>query len=53
VIGDANAYVFTSQSDISGLVIEAETFVELVEALAPEMLEANMPNAVEEPPYCQ
>jgi hypothetical protein len=43
---DPEAGVFTSQSDIPGLVVEAETFeelVELVEALAPEMIAANLP----------
>jgi Domain of unknown function (DUF1902) len=37
--------VFTSQSNIPGLVVEADTFedfVSLVEALAPEMLQANL-----------
>jgi hypothetical protein len=46
-IWDQEAEVFTSQSNIPGLVIEADTFeefVSLVEALAPEMLEANRPN---------
>ena len=45
---DAEARVFTSQSDIPGLVIEAETFeefVELVRGLAPEVIAANLPNA--------
>ena len=45
---DADARVFTSQSDIPGLVVEADTFeelVELVEALAPEVIEANVPDA--------
>ena len=45
---DAEAKVFTSQSDIPGLVVEADSFeelVELVEALAPEDIEANVPNA--------
>lgn len=40
--------VFTSSSNIPGLVVEADTFeefVSLVEALAPEMLEANLPSA--------
>jgi hypothetical protein len=44
---DAEARVFTSQSDIPGLVIEAETFeelVSLVEALAPEVIAANLPD---------
>jgi hypothetical protein len=47
-IWDPEAKVFTSQSEIPGLVIEADTFeefVELVEALGPEMLEANVPQA--------
>ncbi|NJM30434.1 MAG: DUF1902 domain-containing protein [Rhizobiales bacterium] len=44
---DEEAKVFTSSSDIPGLVVEAgtfEEFVSLVEALAPEMLAANLPN---------
>lgn len=44
---DDEAKVFTSTSDIPGLVVEADTFeefVSLVEALAPEMLEANLPH---------
>jgi hypothetical protein len=44
---DDDAKVFTSSSDIPGLVVEAETFEEfvlLVEALAPEMLAANLPH---------
>ena len=43
---DPQARVFTSQSDIPGLVVEAETFeqfVELVRALAPEVIAANLP----------
>ena len=47
-VWDPEAKVFTSTSDIPGLVVEAETFeefVSLVEALAPEVLEANMPKA--------
>ncbi len=47
-IWDPVANVFTSTSNIPGLVVEADTFeefVSLVEALAPEMLEANMPSA--------
>jgi hypothetical protein len=46
-VWDAEAKVFTSTSDIPGLVVEADTFeefVSLVEALAPEMLAANMPH---------
>jgi Domain of unknown function (DUF1902) len=45
-IWDSEAEVFTSTSNIPGLVVEAETFeefVSLVEVLAPAMLEANMP----------
>ena len=45
---DREARVFTSQSDIPGLVVEAETFEELadlVEALAPEVIKANIPDA--------
>lgn len=44
---DDEAKVFTSTSDIPGLVVEADTFeefVSLVEALAPEMLAANLPH---------
>jgi Domain of unknown function (DUF1902) len=43
---DADAGVFVSTSDIPGLVVEAETFdafVELVHALAPEVIAANLP----------
>jgi hypothetical protein len=46
-VWDGDAKVFTSSSDIPGLVVEADTFEEfvaLVEALAPEMLAANMPD---------
>jgi Domain of unknown function (DUF1902) len=45
-VWDHDAGVFYSQSDIPGLVVEADTFeafVCLVELLAPEMLEANAP----------
>jgi hypothetical protein len=45
---DADARVFTSQSDMPGLVVEAETFEEfldLVRALAPEVIAANLPGA--------
>jgi hypothetical protein len=45
---DSEAQVFTSSSDVPGLVIEAETFEEfvaLVEELAPDVLAANMPGA--------
>ena len=44
---DAEARVFTSQSNIPGLVVEAENFdelVSLVEALAPDVIAANMPD---------
>jgi hypothetical protein len=47
-VWDAKAGVFTTQSDIPGLVVEAETFeelVELVQALAPEVIAANLPHA--------
>jgi hypothetical protein len=43
---DAEAGVFTTRSDIPGLVVEAQTFeevVELVQALAPEVIAANLP----------
>jgi Domain of unknown function (DUF1902) len=46
-IWDPEAKVFTSQSDIPGLVVEAATFeelVDLVEALAPEVIAANLPD---------
>jgi hypothetical protein len=45
---DAEAGVFTSQSDIPGLAVEAETFeelVELVRALAPDVIATNLPSA--------
>jgi hypothetical protein len=45
---DADAGVFTSVSDIPGLVIEAgsfEKFVELVEAFAADIISSNVPNA--------
>ncbi len=45
---DAEARVFTTRSDIPGLVVEAESFeehIELVEALAPEVIAANLPDA--------
>jgi hypothetical protein len=47
-IWDPEVKVFTSHSNIPGLVVEADTFeefVSLVEVLAPEILEANMPSA--------
>lgn len=46
-VWDAEARVFFSQTDIPGLVVEADSFEEfvvLVETLAPEMLEANAPH---------
>jgi hypothetical protein len=42
---DAEAGVFTTESDIPGLVVEGETFeevVELVRAFAPEVIAANV-----------
>ena len=45
-VWDDEAKVFTSSSDIPGLVVEADTFEEfvaLVEALAPDILTTNMP----------
>ncbi len=47
-IWDPDAEAFTTQSDIPGLVVEAATFeelVELVRALAPELIAANIPTA--------
>ena len=47
-IWDSEARVFTSQSEIPGLVVEAETFeefVDLVRSLAPEVIAANLPAA--------
>ena len=47
-VWDSEAKVFTSLSDIPGLVIEADTFeefVSLVEDLAPEVLAVNLPQA--------
>jgi hypothetical protein len=47
-IWDQEAGVFVSQSTIPGLVIEAETFdefMELVRALAPEIIAQNLPTA--------
>jgi len=41
--------VFTTESDIPGLVVEAGTFeelVDLVRSLAPEVIAANMPAAL-------
>ena len=48
-IWDAHARVFTTESDIPGLVVEADTFeelVDLVEGLAHKVIAANLPNAV-------
>jgi hypothetical protein len=45
---DPEVSVFMSQSNIPGLVVEADTFeefVSLVEALAPEVISANLPDA--------
>ena len=45
---DPEAAIFTSQSDLPGLVVEAETFeafVGLVQSLAPEVIAANLPGA--------
>jgi Domain of unknown function (DUF1902) len=47
-IWDPSLEVFVSESDVPGLVIEAETFEEFVasvEELAPDLLQANMPEA--------
>ena len=44
---DSEANVFTSQSDIPGLVVEADTFeelIEVVEALASDVISANLPH---------
>jgi Domain of unknown function (DUF1902) len=52
-IWDAQARVFTTGSDIPGLVVEADTFEELVnlaESFAPEIIADNLPDAV--PPFC-
>ena len=45
---DRQAEVFTTQSDIPGLVVEASTFeelVDLVRSLAPQVIAANVPTA--------
>ncbi len=45
---DPEAEVFTTHSDLPGLVVEAATFeelIELVRALAPEIIAANVPTA--------
>jgi Domain of unknown function (DUF1902) len=49
-VWDDEAKVFTSTSNIPGLVVEADTFeefVSLVEVLAPQMLAANEPQIVQ------
>jgi Domain of unknown function (DUF1902) len=46
---DPEACVFTSQSNIPGLVVEAENFdelVSLVEAFAPDVIAANLPDKI-------
>ena len=53
MIWDNETIVFTSSSDIPGLVVETDTFeefVSLVEALAPGMHAANLPYVTR--PYC-
>ena len=45
---DSAAGVFTSQSDLPGLVVEAvtfEEFVDLVQSLAPGVIAANLPES--------
>jgi len=47
-VWDPDAQVFTTESDIPGLVVEAATFeelIDLVRALAPEVIAANVPTA--------
>jgi hypothetical protein len=47
-VWDPDAEVFTTKSDIPGLVVEAATFKELVDligSLAPEVIAANVPDA--------
>ena len=47
-VWDPDAEVFTTVSDIPGLVVEAATFeelIDLVRALAPEVIAANVPTA--------
>ena len=47
-VWDPDAQVFTTESDIPGLVVEAATFEELVDlvlSLAPEVIAANVPAA--------
>ncbi len=48
-VWDPDAEVFTTTSDIPGLVVEAATFeevVDLVRSLAPEVIAANVPGAL-------
>jgi hypothetical protein len=48
-VWDPDAEVFTTESDIPGLVVEAATFEELVDligSLAPEVIAANVPDAL-------
>jgi len=45
-VWDPDAEVFTTESDIPGLVVEAATFeelVDLVRSLAPDVIAANVP----------
>ena len=47
-VWDPDAGVFTTKSNIPGLVVEAATFeevVDLVRSLAPEVIAANVPGA--------
>jgi Domain of unknown function (DUF1902) len=47
-VWDQETEVFTTESDIPGLVVEAATFeelVDLVRSLAPEVIAANLPSA--------
>jgi hypothetical protein len=48
-IWDSSLGVFVSEGDVPGLVIEIDTFEEfmaMVEALAPDLIEANLPEAL-------
>jgi hypothetical protein len=48
-VWDPDAEVFTTTSDIPGLVVEAATFeevVDLIRSLAPEVIAANVPGAL-------
>jgi Domain of unknown function (DUF1902) len=47
-IWDASLGIFISESDVPGLVIETETFEEfvaMVEAIAPDLIEFNLPES--------